>query len=172
MAKDETAYNVEASSGKIKESQGALDRELLAIEAWLDELGHDADVVNAKLREAKAHKPAIKQEPKTAMPEEYFEAQLEKLLQGSLEHLGDRLSQRILDMLKDLKEVEGPARETKLKELKAAVDDEVVDLSGLFTHDKLESSINEAGEAGIDEKESKGTKKILNSLRTTKNKYR
>ena len=122
MTKDDAAYNIEASSGKIKESQGALDKELLAIEAWLDELGHDADAVNAKLREAKAHKPAIKQEPKTVMPEEDFEAQTEKLLQGSLEH--------------------------------------------------LESSVDEAGEAGIDEKESKGTKKILNSLRTTKNRYR
>jgi len=162
MAKEKNAHNIEAGMGQLKESQDALDKELLAIEAWLDELGHDADAVNARLRAAKAGKPDIKEKPKTAAPEEDFKAQMEKLLKGSLEHLEDRLSDRILNMLKDLKGVKGPARDMKLKELKAAVDDEVVDLSGLFTHEKLESNI---GEIGIEEKESKGIQKSLDRLR-------
>ena len=105
MVKDKNAHNIEAGIGQIKESQEALDKELLAIEAWLNELGRDADAVNARLRKAKAGKPDIKEEPKTAAPEEDFKAEMEKLLKGSLEHLEDRLSDRILNMLKDLKDV-------------------------------------------------------------------
>lgn len=162
MAKEKSAHDIEAGIGQVKESQEALDKELLAIEAWLDELGHDADAVNSRLRAAKAGKAAVKQEPPSAPPEEDFKSQMEKLLQGSLEHLEDRLSHRILNMLKDLKDVKGPAREMKLKEFKAAVDDGVIDLSGLFIHDKLESNI---GEIGIEEKESKGIQKSLDRLR-------
>jgi hypothetical protein len=162
MNKDKNAYNIETGIGRVKESQRSLDKELLAVEAWLNELGHDADAVNARLHAAKAHKIVIKKEPKAESSEEDFKTQLEKLLQGSLEHLEDRLSQRILNMLKDLKDVKGPERDAKLKELKKAVDSEVVDLSKLFTHEKLESNI---GEIGIEEKESKGIRKVIDSLR-------
>jgi hypothetical protein len=132
MHKDEASYDIEASSGKIRDSLGALDKELQAIEAWLDALGRDADAVNAKLREAKERKTGVSPEPKPAMPQEVKEQELE----------------------------------ARLDELKALADDEAVELSGPAVSGKPESNTS-AGE--IDVKESRGVKKILNGLLTSRN---
>lgn len=173
---------------KIRESYDSLDKEMIYVESLLGELLREADEVNSRVHQAKseaasielepkqARAPAEKEEPKSEPPaaaaaaiptpavpvDENFKGDIEKLLQGSMDHLEDRLSQRILNMLKDLKVASGPARETKFREVREAVSNESVDLSGLFKHEKIESNI---GDIGIEEKESQGIQSSLERLR-------
>ena len=83
------------------------------------------------------------------------------MLQNPMEDLGDKISRKILEKLKDLKGVSGRAREAKIKELKDLADDELVDLSKLF-REKVESNIEDIG---VEEKETKGIDKSLERLR-------
>ena len=150
---------------EIRGSQETLDGELISIEVWLDGLIGDMDSLNERLRDFKSRKNAAKSWPAKAAPDsagDDFKGQLEKLLLGSMEGLENRLSERILKMLKELKGAVGPARAAKMREIKEAVDEEVVDLSRLFVDEKIESNIDEIG---VEEKESKGIQKSLDRLR-------
>ncbi len=168
----------------LKQSYGNLDREVLSSGAWLERLMTEADSINTRLGELHLQKPVAP--PKPAQPaassisegsisaannvaadRENFEKNLEKLLQGSLDALGDKISDKILNMLKELKGMAGPGRDIKVKEIKAAADSQLVDLSSLFMHEKVESNIEEIG---VDEKEAKGVDKSLEKLRQMRKK--
>ena len=167
MRYDKSIQNIFKRIEGIKESQSKLDEELLYVGKWLDELIDNMDSVSKCLKEIGAQRAASQSKPKTEktyMSEQDFKALLEKLLQGSLEHLGDKISGRIMDKLKELKETSGPQREVKIKELKEVADSETVDLTKLF-HEKIESNIDQIG---VDEKESKGIDKSLEKLRKMK----
>lgn len=170
---------------RIKDSQDSLDKEMMAMESILDELIRESEAVNSRLHQAKSEKPLKKEGAMPAVTTEAaiitppqsevvapkapasigdinFKGDLEKLLQGSMDHLEDRLSQRILNMLKELKVASGPAREMKFREVQEAVSSESVDLSSLFKHEKIESNI---ADIGIEEKESQSIQSNLERLK-------
>jgi len=148
----------------IKKSQSELNEELLYTETWLDKFMYNMDSVNIRIKEIQPRKAGLPVEPggdKPHMSEEEFKVLLERLLRGSLEHLGDKISQRILDKLKELKSASGALREVRIKELKEAADSGLVDLSKLF-REKIESNIEDIG---VEEKEAKGIGESLEKLR-------
>ena len=91
-------------------------------------------------------------QPPAATADDY-KASIEKLLQGSLDVLGDRLSDRIMSMLKELKTMGGPMREAKMTEIRDAAQSEHVDLAKLFLYEKVESN---PGTEGLKVEEKKG----------------
>ncbi len=147
----------------VRQTQAELEEELLSIAAWLARFIDDTNSVNTRLKNILAESQEAKPKGiRKAVSDEDFKIHLEKLVQGSLDALGDKISDRVLNMLKELKGMTGPGRETKIREIKDAAESELVDLSRLFLHEKIESNIEEIG---IDEKESKGIDKSLRHLR-------
>ena len=150
---------------EVRKSQSKLDERSLSIGMWLDKLIDDMDSVSRRLKELKSQRVISQPGPvdeKAHVPEADFKRLLEELLQGSMKHLEDRLSQKILNMLKGLRTVAGPEREAKIREIKEAVNAELIDLSRLFIHEEVESNREEIG---VEEKESKGIDKSLKRLR-------
>ena len=148
----------------IKKSQDELDGEFFYTRNWLDELTHNMDSLSQHLKQITSEKVSLESNhkgEKSYVLEEDSKKLLERLLQGSLQDLGDKISRRILDKLRDLQGTSGPLRETKIKELKEIADSESVDLSRLF-QEKVESNIEDIG---IEEKEAKGIDKDLEKLR-------
>jgi hypothetical protein len=155
---------------KIAVSQEGAKKDIPSIGPRIDALIDDAERMLAGLKELRAQKETLKPKGEgmvTQLSMEDFSGKLEKLIEGSMEHLEGRLSERILNMLKDIKASAGAEREYKIRKIREAADDEFVDLSSLFVHDKVESNI---GEIGIEEKESKGIDKSLRKLRSMKEK--
>lgn len=105
--------------------------------------------------------------PVTPSSAEDYKASIEKLLQGSMDALGDKLSGKILAMLNELKTMGGPLREAKMAEIRDAAQAEHVDLAGLFLHEKIESNLGKEG-VKIEEKKTKGIGSILDKLRKLK----
>ena len=154
-----------------RKSQIKLKEEVLFVREWVDKLIAEANSINDMLFKLKADK-SQKTETKVVVNEksiassEDFKDQLEFLLKGSMDHLEDRLSQRILNMLKELKTTTGSVKEAKMKEIKGVVEEESVDLSKLFIHEKVESNIDDVG---VEEKQTTGIAKSLKRLREMKN---
>ncbi|MBF0484778.1 MAG: hypothetical protein HQL25_08760 [Candidatus Omnitrophica bacterium] len=97
-----------------------------------------------------------------AMTLEDFKTHMGSILQGSLEAATDKISNRIQGMLKELKNLSGPAREAKYREIQQAAEFEMVDISMLYKHEQVQSNL---GEIGVDEKESKSIDANLERLR-------
>ena len=168
MNEEESIRELTGKAERVRASQNRLDEELLALGRQLDGLMEDADSVNTRLKKLKSQAGTSRpKSPEEKIPdsEDGFTRQLEELLRGSLQHLEERLSQRIVDMLKEVKETAGPLREAKIKEIRAAVDAQNVDLSRLFIHEKVESNINEIG---VEEKEAQGIDRNIEKLRKMK----
>lgn len=150
---------------KIKMYQNEIDEELLYTESWLDKFINDMDVVENRLKEIKSEEESGFRKKghgeELHISEEDFEKMLEKLLEGPLQNLGNKISQRILDKLKDLKSASYDVRKSKIKELKELAASEEVDLSGLF-REKIRSNLEDTG---IEEREIKGIDKSLERLR-------
>lgn len=169
----------------LKQSQGKLDEETLSVGAMLDKFSTEMDSVNTQLKGLRSNKTAATTQPAEPVEEsiqkeqraeearpsvvdtEKLEKSLEKLLQGSLDALGDKISDRLLNMMKEFKGLAGPGREDKIKEIKAVADTELVDLSSLFMNVKVKSNIQEVG---VDEREAKGIDKSLKKLRQMRKK--
>jgi hypothetical protein len=96
------------------------------------------------------------------LTEESFKAQMEKFLQSSFESMGDKLSGKLSGLLKDLKTVSGPVRESRMREIHQVAAEENIDLSGLFGFQKVDSNIEEIG---VNEKKAKSIDKSLERLR-------
>ena len=168
MDRDKLVHDFPRKLEDIRRSQAEFDEELLYIETWIDRLMDLVDSANRDPGRARPLEPAAAPGPvdeRMHVPEDDFSAHLEKLLEGSLEHLGDRISQDIFNMLKELKQTTGVAREAKIKELKEVAGPELVDLSRLFLRGKLESNI---GEMRVEEQEAEGIDKSLEKLREMK----
>lgn len=139
--------------------------EILSTGQLLDEAIDAMETLNRSLKQVLSEKTTRRPEhavDKDRISIEEFSAQSEKLLQSSIENLEERLSQRILNMLKELKDTTGPVRQAKLKELKEAVKSEEADLSALFAHERIESNIDELG---VEETELQGIEKSLSRIR-------
>jgi len=152
-----------------KEAQNELDRALASMEGQLDAYIQTVEAVHSRLN-APAPQAAIDASGTVAakpnLSEEDFKARLERLLEGSLENLGDKISQKIVNQIKDLKGLVGPDRDTKIRQIKEYADYESVDFSAVF-QDKIESNIDEIG---VEEQEAKGVDKSLEKLRKMKEK--
>ena len=98
---------------------------------------------------------------------EDYKASIEKLLQGSMDALGDKLSDKILGMLKELRTMAGPVREAKMSEIWTAAQSEHVDLASMFLHEKVESNLGGEG-LKIEEKKTSGIGSILDKLKKMK----
>ncbi|MBF0511161.1 MAG: hypothetical protein HQL13_02410 [Candidatus Omnitrophica bacterium] len=112
------------------------------------------------LGQAKEQLPA-----QAGMTLDEFKTHMSAILQGSLDAVTEKLSDKIAGMLKELKTLSGPAREIKLRELKEAAEFESVDLSSLYVHEKVQSNLEDVG---VEEKESKGIDSTLEKLRRLK----
>ncbi|MBF0494126.1 MAG: hypothetical protein HQL28_03225 [Candidatus Omnitrophica bacterium] len=153
----------------IKETREALCEDVILIETTLDGFIDSMETVNIRLREMR--KPAAPAQVPAAtergpgiqgMSVEDFKTYIEKLLQGSLEAVSDKISDRMVKMLGELKGLAGTAREAKIREIKEAADFENVDLSKLYMHQEVQSNLSDVG---VEEKESKGIDSSLEKLR-------
>jgi phage shock protein A len=145
----------------IKTPQLVLEKEVALLEAELEGLIDSMDSLKSHLRDIQSKPQTEAVQDKPRMSEEDFRDVLERLLHGSLEELGDRISQRILDKLKDIKGLSGRARETGIRELKEMAGSELVNLSRLFNQE-VKSNIHDIG---VEEKETKGIGEGLSRLR-------
>lgn len=157
----------------IKQSHSKLHHEVLATETWLNKSLDNMLSINCQIKEliskkrtakpdpsespAEPHEPQITDEKKQITPE-----QLEKLLQGSLGALEDKISKKMLGMMKEIKMMTGSVKNEKIKELQAVATNEFVDFSSLHTYQKIESNLDEVG---ADEKEAKGFDENLEKLK-------
>lgn len=146
---------------RIEASQGEIESELASVGAQLDALLKDAERQEQDLKGLESAPRAEKAPEGPRAPEVEFTEILERLLQGSLEGLGDKISRKILDKLKGLRALSGPEREDGVRELKELADSEAVDLSALFS-EKVKSNIQDIG---VEEKETKGIDEGLRKLR-------
>lgn len=155
--------------------RGSLEQEIVLIGITLDECIQDADDLSENLKTLKLNPKINAQKPADAVPPvqpavspvqgmsiEDFKGYIEKLLQGSLETIGDKVSDRIMSMLKELKSLAGTDREAKIQQIRETAASEMADLSALFKHEEIQSNL---GELGIEEKESKGINSSLEKLR-------
>ena len=146
-------------------SQKELDEAIASMSALVDRLADTMNAVNSRLVEASSEKisrpPQPAQEAKPQASEDDFKLRLEKLLEGSLEHIGDKISQKIMDKLQGLRGLSGVARQEKIREIEQYAEAESVDLSAIF-RDKIESNIDEIG---IEEHQAKGINASLEKLR-------
>lgn len=155
--------------GDIKQSRSLLGAELSEIETSLSGCMSSIDAVQQRLKD-KRNAPRAPQAPGTPAPgmsPDDFKAFIEKILQGSLEAAGDKISDRLAGMIRELKVLTGPEREAKIQQIKEAADSDMVDLSKLYMHEEVQSNL---GEVGVEEKESKGIESSLEKLRELRGK--
>lgn len=162
-----TEFTLRLSS--IRQARGQLSEELTGLEASLGAFAGSLDTINQQFKVIKASPPAqqSKINPAPGMSPEDFKAFVEKILQGSLEAVGDKLSDKILGMIRELKGLAGAERDAKIQQIKEAADGGVVDLSSLFINEEVQSNL---GEVGVEEKESKGIESSLEKLRKMRGK--
>ncbi|MBF0503589.1 MAG: hypothetical protein HQL14_00665 [Candidatus Omnitrophica bacterium] len=169
---------------QLRQSRYALDQELMETELLMGQFLGSLDVVTVRitnrLKEPQTSAPVAPVVPPLVMPApgtpvsaapaagmtlEEFKTHMAAILQGSLDAVSDKLSDKIAGMLKDLKTLSGPAREYKLREIQEAAGFESVDLSKLYVHEDVQSNL---GDIGVEEKESKGIDSTLEKLRRLK----
>ena len=171
---DKTIQNLSQKIAEIESAYAKLNELLFSMEGDLNKSLEDQCALNARLKELLARKTAgngkhsgivvsaeaIAQNP---VPETVDPTvQMEKLLQGTLDVLGDKISDRLMAMLKDLKSLPVEMRASRIQEVKQAADAELVDLSSLYKHEHVESNMEDVG---VTETESKGIDKNLEKLR-------
>jgi len=171
---DTTIHHLSQKITEIESAYTKLNELLFSMEGDLKKSLDDQCSLNSRLKELLAQKIAGNgKHASTGAPQEVvaqgskLEAvdptqQLEKLLQGTLDVLGDKISERLMGMLKDLKSLPLEMRASKIQEVKQAADAELIDLSGLYKHEHVESNIDDVG---VVEKESKSIDKNLEKLR-------
>ena len=171
---DITIHNLSQKIAEIESAYGKLNELLFSMEGHLNKSLEDECNLNAKLKELIAKKTAGNgKHSASSMPQEVIAqapnsepsdptAQMEKLLQGTLDVLGDKISDRLMNMLKDLKTIPVEMRATRIQEVKQAADAELIDLSGLYKHENVQSNLEDVG---VTETESKSIDKNLEKLR-------
>lgn len=83
-------------------------------------------------------------------------------LQSIVDALGNKISDKLMNMIKELDGLPAPMKNAKLKEIQNLAETEQIDLSNLYKHIDIKSNI---GDVGIDEREVKGIDKNLEKLR-------
>ncbi len=171
---DNTIQQLSQKVAELESAYAKLNELLFSMGGELDKSLKDQNAVNEKLRSLLAKKSSgngkhtgtvISQEIiAQGVPSVMVDptAQLEKLLQGTLDVLGDKISDRLMNMLKDLKSLPVEMRASRIQEVKQAADAELIDLSGLYKHERVESNIDDVG---VTETESKSIDKNLEKLR-------
>jgi len=180
---EEVIKNLSKKITDMKESQAQLHEGLLSMETSLNQSLKEMEDVNKGLKDLLVQKRVAKVKapqgptPNIAVTTTTTEAvgqaapatgeqvsadQIEKLLAGSLESMGDKLSEKLMKMMKDMQATAGPMRAVKMKEFQAAADEEMIDLSSLYSHTEVKSNI---AEVGVDEKQTKGVDSALEKLR-------
>ena len=173
---DNLKQDLAKRSNDIRQSRRELYEELMSMETWVNKSLVDTDKANIQLKNLLSRKriaelkfvdsqpEPVSVEP-TPVRQEDFTEQLEKLLQGSLDSLQDKISDKLLNMINELKTMSGSNREAKIKDIQAVANTEFVDLSSLYTHNEIESNIEEVG---VEEQEVKGIDKNLAKLKQMK----
>jgi len=162
---------INSKINSIKKSQEELHQEVISMETLLNKSSDNMKTVNIRLKDLLSKKSSsdkpIPSAASNTSPDVDMNAQLEKLLQGSLDALGDKLSDKMLNMMSELKTLSGPMRTVKMREIKETADAELVDLSSLFAHQEVQSNIEDVG---VDEQEVKGMDSSLDKLRAMRKK--
>ncbi|OGX20353.1 MAG: hypothetical protein A2Y04_06435 [Omnitrophica WOR_2 bacterium GWC2_45_7] len=96
-----------------------------------------------------------------------FKTHMGSILQGSLDAVSDKLTDKIAAMLKELGTLSGPAREIKIREYQQSGEYDTVDFSSLYKNQEVQSNL---GEVGVEEKESKGIESSLERIRQLRGK--
>ena len=162
---DNITKSVTQKIADIETSQSKLNELLQSMENDLNRSLEDECLLNNRLKALIVFKHAQNGKHPQGLAhvsDEDPTSQLEKLLQGSLDVLGDKISDRLMAMIKDLKSLPIGMRASKIQEVKRAADEELLDLSALYKHQKIESNIEEVG---VTETEAKGIDKNLEKLR-------
>ena len=174
---DKTIHNLTQKIAEIETAYTKLNELLFSMEGDMNKSLQEQNALNARLKEFLAKKstggngngkhsdtsvlpefPQKESKPEALDPT----AQMEKLLQGTLDVLGDKISDRLMAMLKDLKSLPVEMRATRIQEVKQAADAELIDLSGLYKHEHVQSNLEDVG---VTETESKSIDKNLEKLR-------
>ena len=157
-----------------RQMRNELDEELTMAGLALNESIGALDVVGQRLRRMKAEPkhaaPAVPAPAATAAPAavpggmtlDEFRSNMGTILQGSLDAVSNKLTDKISGMLKELGTLSGPAREIRIREFQQSGEYESVDFSSLYKDQKVQSNL---GEVGVEEKESKGIDANLERLR-------
>jgi len=171
---DITIQHLSQKIAEIESAYAKLNELLYFMEGDLKKSFEDECALNKRLKELLSKKiagngkhpgpgastEAILQEPVTEVVDPT--AQLEKLLQGTLDVLGDKISERLMGMLKEFKALPVDMRASRIHEVKQVADAELIDLSGLYKHEQVQSNIDDVG---VTETESKSIDKNLEKLR-------
>lgn len=148
----------------IKQARRQLRKEFLETEVSIVEFLSSIDVVSQRLKDMKVN--ISSQQAKvvlvSGMSPDDFKGFIENILQGSLEAVGDKISDRIMSMIRELKGLSGAEREAKIQKIKEAAENDMVDLSSLYLREKVQSNLSDVG---VDEKESEGIELNLEKLR-------
>ncbi|MBF0533016.1 MAG: hypothetical protein HQL23_07990 [Candidatus Omnitrophica bacterium] len=170
--------NLQEKVSAVTRTQAELNEQLLLLERDLSQSLAEQDRFQARLKEfldgrrVENREPAAAPAPLPVVPPPEIPppvvlatdptAQLEKLLQGLLDALGDKFSDRLMGLMPELKSLPVEMRGLRLHEIKQAADAELVDLSALYKYQEVQSNIDQVG---VDEKETKGIDKNLEKLR-------
>ncbi|MBF0384238.1 MAG: hypothetical protein HQL27_00050 [Candidatus Omnitrophica bacterium] len=157
----------------LQESQKELAGQLSSLEPLLNKSLENQFAVNSKIktyidrrRLERAYPQGTTTAPEIAIQKTESHtldtSSLEKLLQGSLDALGNKISDKLMGMLRELKSLPADVRYSRMQEIKQAADAELVDLSALYKYNEVQSNIEEVG---VEEKETKGIDKNLERLR-------
>ena len=142
---DASVRGISEKIANIECFQGELLEKLVAMEYQLQESSEEMCAVNLALREKKGLR-SVSPSAHQGLASQETEALSEKLLQGSLEALGDQISQKLMNMMKELKGMVGPAREARIKEIQEAAQAERIDLANLFRYEeRAESNLGQEG---------------------------
>ena len=171
---DSTIHHLSQKLAELETAYAKLNEQMFSLEGDLKKSLDDESALNARLKSLVANKAAGngKHTGPVVMADTMAQnsvadpvdptAQMEKLLQGTLDVLGDKISDRLMGMLKELKSIPVEMRASRIQEVKQAADAELVDLSGLYKHEHVQSNIEDVG---VTETESKGIDKNLEKLR-------
>ncbi|HBR14192.1 MAG TPA: hypothetical protein DD723_01425 [Candidatus Omnitrophica bacterium] len=158
----------------IRQVRNELEEDLKRTELSLNEFIGSMDAVGQRLKRIKAepsraaapNPPPAPASP-TGMTLDEFKTHMGSILQGSLDAVSDKLTDKIAAMLKELGTLSGPAREIKIREYQQSGEYDTVDFSSLYKNQEVQSNL---GEVGVEEKESKGIESSLERIRQLRGK--
>ncbi|MBF0123395.1 MAG: hypothetical protein HQL21_08355 [Candidatus Omnitrophica bacterium] len=156
----------------IRSLRNELDEDLMMAELSLNEFIGSLDAVGLRLKRIQAQpKKAVESSPLPVasapaapggMTLDEFKTHMGSMLEGSLDKVSNKLSDKIQAMLKELGTLSGPAREVRIREYQESGEYASVDFSSLYKDQKVQSNL---GEVGVEEKETKSIDANLERLR-------
>ncbi len=135
---------------------------ILNMDKHFDKLKTEKDALAKELEEQKKNLAQAAPAASSAAGAQLTPEQLEKALQGSMDAIGDKLSGKLMAMMKDMQVSGGSVSPAQMQQFNKAAQEEAVDLSAIFSHTDVKSNIDNVG---LEEKEVKGVDSALEKLK-------